>query len=76
MSIRRHLIPGLVQLLVLPLGLLPAPTPAGEQQPFRIEIVDQSTGRGVPLVELRTVANAFSLTAQNLVTLQLYMMHN
>ena len=55
MSIRRHLIPGLVQLLVLPLGLLPAPTPAGEQQPFRIEIVDQSTGRGVPLVELRTV---------------------
>ncbi len=38
---------------LIALACLTSPAPAGE--PFAIEVVDSATGRGVPLVELRTV---------------------
>jgi len=37
----------------------------GNAQPFRIEIVDDETGRGVPLVELRTVNQIRYVTDSN-----------
>src|SRR3954451_4920342 len=37
------------------LVLVALATPASAGQPFAIEVVDDRTGRGVPLVELRTV---------------------
>src|SRR5438105_15450287 len=39
--------------LVTALVLLPTDAPAG--RPFAVTVVDEQTGRGVPLVELRTV---------------------
>lgn len=41
--------------LPLTLALLAAPAAAAEGRPFAITVVDDRTGRGVPLVELRTV---------------------
>jgi hypothetical protein len=35
---------------------------ADEPRPFAIEVVDDATGRGVPLVELRTVGNVLYVT--------------
>src|SRR3954471_16390660 len=40
-------------LMLMLLALLALPTP--ESRPFAITVVDEQTGRGVPLVELRTV---------------------
>src|SRR5579872_834083 len=37
----------------------------GESKPFRIQVVDDETGRGVPLVELKTVNNIRLLTDSN-----------
>ena len=37
----------------------------GSVQPFRIEVVDDETGRGVPLVELRTVNQIRFVTDSN-----------
>lgn len=51
MSLLRVLATG----MLLGLELLRAHSQAAEPQRFRIEIVDQATGRGIPLVELRTV---------------------
>lgn len=48
--------------LLLALGLLDAVASAAELSPFRIEIVDAATGRGVPLVELRTVNEVLFLS--------------
>jgi hypothetical protein len=42
----------------------PAP-PASRPRPFRIEVVDRETGRGVPLVELRTVNEIRYVTDSN-----------
>lgn len=46
-------------LLAVPLSFILAAAPVGEDaakaKPFVIEVVDEQTGRGVPLVELRTV---------------------
>jgi hypothetical protein len=39
--------------------------PSGDRRPFRIEIVDDETGRGVPLVELRTVNQIRYVTDSN-----------
>ena len=36
-------------------GLLTEPASSSEQDYFRINVVDSKTGRGVPLVELKTV---------------------
>jgi hypothetical protein len=35
---------------------------AGADRPFRIEVVDEATGRGVPLIELRTVNDILLVT--------------
>lgn len=40
----------------------PAAVPAPAARPFRIEVVDAATGRGVPLVELETVHGALYVT--------------
>lgn len=60
---------GMTQRLLIRLALLtaltaavapastPAPVPARDPDAFAIEIVDDQTGRGVPLVELETVNN-------------------
>ena len=37
------------------ISLLAAPPDGEAQRPFAIEVIDDATGRGVPLVELRTV---------------------
>ena len=39
--------------------------PAAQARPFRIEVVDDETGRGVPLVELRTVDQIRYVTDSN-----------
>ncbi len=44
------------------ISLLLATAAAGEAAPFAIQVVDESTGRGVPLVELRTVADVVYVT--------------
>ena len=49
-------------LLLIALAWLLAPNPAG---PFRITVVDQDTGRGVPLVELRTTNDIAYYTDSN-----------
>ncbi|HXG09022.1 MAG TPA: hypothetical protein VNK04_04470 [Gemmataceae bacterium] len=50
-------------------GLQPALVPAADPAPtgkyFRITVVDEETGRGVPLVELRTVNNIRCYTDSN-----------
>lgn len=64
-------IPGL--LLILTAMAAPRPAagaedpkpPAAELRPFRIEVVDRETGRGVPLVELRTVHQVRYVTDSN-----------
>lgn len=48
-------------LCVIVLSLLAALAP-GDSRLFRITVVDEETGRGVPLVELRTVHNALHVT--------------
>ncbi len=45
--------------------LLAAGTARAEPKPFRIEVVDDETGRGVPLVELQTVNNIRLFTDSN-----------
>jgi hypothetical protein len=59
-------------LLISLLFSAPAPAPAEEppgagrgERPFRIEVVDEETGRGVPLVELRTVHQVRHVTDSN-----------
>ena len=42
-----------------------ADEPAADRRPFRIEVVDDETGRGVPLVELRTVNQIRYVTDSN-----------
>jgi len=67
--IRRHLLPtgALLALFAAPLasdGL--AEKPSGKVDPyFKIEVVDRQTGRGVPLVELRTVHHVTYQTDSN-----------
>ena len=39
------------------LAAAPSVAPAARPQPFAIEVVDEQSGRGVPLVELKTVSN-------------------
>jgi hypothetical protein len=41
------------------------PLAAEESKPFQITVVDEQTGRGVPLVELRTVNNLRQVTDSN-----------
>jgi hypothetical protein len=38
---------------------------AAHAAPFKIQVVDEQTGRGVPLVELRTVSNTLFVTDSN-----------
>jgi hypothetical protein len=45
--------------------LLAASAARAEMKPFRIEVVDDETGRGVPLVELQTVNNIRLFTDSN-----------
>src|SRR5689334_9776384 len=47
-------LPALLSLVVLP-GISEVLPSVVAAEPFRIEVVDAETGRGVPLVELRTV---------------------
>jgi hypothetical protein len=48
------------------LYLLASAIPAlGEEQSFKIQVIDEATGRGVPLVELRTVNDARYVTDSN-----------
>jgi hypothetical protein len=56
---------GAVTLFVLLGGALPAVGAASNDQPFRITVVDDETGRGVPLVELKTVNNLRFYTDSN-----------
>ena len=44
------------------LGQKPAEAPAGRPKPFVIAVLDAETGRGVPMVELKTVNNVVFLT--------------
>jgi hypothetical protein len=44
---------------------LPAARPMAQPRPFRVEVVDRETGRGVPLVELRTVNQIRYVTDSN-----------
>lgn len=46
-----------VLLLFLTLGMLRASSSSAEEKPFAIQVLDEQTGRGVPLVELKTVSN-------------------
>ncbi len=39
-----------------------APALAGAERPFEVQVVDQTTDRGVPLVELKTVSNVVYYT--------------
>src|SRR5713101_7274254 len=45
--------------------MLAAGAARAESKPFRIEVVDDETGRGVPLVELQTVNNIRLFTDSN-----------
>ena len=47
------------------IGLLAAPPDVEAGRPFAIEVVDDATGRGVPLVELRTVNEIRLVTDSN-----------
>lgn len=42
---------------LLAVGILSGQLGAAEDKPFAIQVVDEQTGRGVPLVEFRTVSN-------------------
>lgn len=44
--------------MILGISLVPRPAEADDTRPFAIEIVDDQTGRGVPLVELQTTSGA------------------
>jgi len=46
----------------LPLCLAIAATALAEDKPFAIQVVDEATGRGVPLVELETMDNQLYVT--------------
>ena len=46
---------GLAAALALSPSMLQAGMPSGKNHPFEIQVVDDATGRGVPLVELHTV---------------------
>lgn len=49
--------------LALALVLFAPPCPGAEgRRPFAIEVIDDQNGRGVPLIELRTVHGAMSVT--------------
>src|SRR3954468_11071747 len=54
-------------LTVVPLlcSLLAAAPEPEVDRPFAIEVVDEQTGRGVPLIELRTVNNIRLVTDSN-----------
>jgi len=52
-------------LWLLPLASLTEVTLAAANEPFAIQVVDDDTGRGVPLVELRTVNKAAWWTDSN-----------
>lgn len=43
----------------------PEGDPPGDRRPYRIEVVDDETGRGVPLVELKTVGQIRYVTDSN-----------
>jgi len=58
------MISGLYTVLLGVLALSADPA-AGPEKYFKIVVVDQQTGRGVPLVELRTVNNVRHLTDSN-----------
>ncbi|WP_165245200.1 DUF4185 domain-containing protein [Paludisphaera soli] len=47
------------------LATAPAEEPSPAERPFRITVVDDQTGRGVPLVELRTVNQVLHVTDSN-----------
>src|SRR5262245_51454519 len=47
------------------LALATAADPAPQVKPFKIQVVDSQTGRGVPLVELRTVNHVRLVTDSN-----------
>lgn len=51
--------------LLLAASFAIADEPAADRRPFRIEVVDEETGRGVPLVELRTVNQIRYVTDSN-----------
>ncbi|MAB90896.1 MAG: hypothetical protein CMJ90_15785 [Planctomycetes bacterium] len=42
--------------------LVAVPLAAGQTSPFRVEVVDRATGRGVPLVELETTGGIRCVT--------------
>jgi hypothetical protein len=52
----------LATLCALSTATLVPPVPADPDQPFAIQVVDRATGRGVPLVELRTTGQAVYVT--------------
>jgi len=63
-------LPGRPRVLPLLLALAALPAPAGEPArpaaaPFAIEVVDEATGRGVPMVELETTSRARYHTDSN-----------
>ncbi|HJT76650.1 MAG TPA: hypothetical protein VJ739_05565 [Gemmataceae bacterium] len=55
---------GLLSALLLPAGHAAA-APASPEQYFAIEIIDEQTGRGVPMVELQTTSGARYYTDSN-----------
>jgi hypothetical protein len=58
------LLRGMAQTRIVLVCLALAPLPAAAQ-PFRINVLDEQTGRGVPLVELRTVNGIAHFTDSN-----------
>ena len=56
---------GLAMTLAAVPSVATAEEPAVDRRPFRIEVVDAETGRGVPLVELRTVNQIRYVTDSN-----------
>ncbi|MDG3002728.1 hypothetical protein [Paludisphaera mucosa] len=56
---------GAAWLAILAAASAPAEESASPSKPFRIVVVDEQTGRGVPLVELRTVNQILYVTDSN-----------
>ncbi|MFO7776660.1 MAG: hypothetical protein R6W89_12760 [Candidatus Hydrogenedentota bacterium] len=54
-----------MHLLSIPMLIALAPALAAAEAPFQIRVTDSETGRGVPLVELRTVNNVSYITDSN-----------